>query len=62
MTEKVNFDQYGIELRKNRIQIQIKTKQQKEDPSGACIDIQNSYFWYLLIVNTVAIHIMFKIL
>lgn len=45
MTEKVNFDQYGIELRKNRIQIQIKTKQQKEDPSGACIDIQNSYFW-----------------
>ena len=44
MGEKVNCDNCGIQLRKDSLRRYIKTKQQKEESSCVCVDIENAIF------------------
>ena len=44
MSDNVNCDHCGIELRKDNLTRHIKAKHQREEPSCVCVDIENTIF------------------
>ena len=44
ISEKVNCNQCGIEIRKDSLRRHIKAKHQKEEPSCVCVYIENAIF------------------
>ena len=59
MSEKVNCDHCGIELRKDSLRRHIKTKHQKEEPSCVCVlTSKTQSSWCPKTISIKAIHFM----
>ena len=61
MSEKVNCDLFGIELRKDSLRRHIKTNHQKEEPSCVCVlTSKTQSSWCPKAISIKAIHFMCK--